>query len=596
MEDWNYAKFGRTGKRLRHGILGIMALVLVLATFTLIQAQVPSPQPYAPSSTPASLRRLPTPLSSDLPFDVDIPKVRELDKEGKIAVAQREFDILAWQAFIALNWPADTAGKPMSAFDDKSPRIWSFWRPAGKIFQTDGSPPDPWTGTNSTANYTLSKTKAAWRQDTTSADENLQAFSGPLVDQNGNWVRYEVLVNKEEFNYIVNPDRRTNSVSYPDPRIQHELYNLEGQAAFSQKEDDNQIAFPVDDAANGKHGAMEIKLAWKKLEANDDPKRFYVAHIRVNVAEPTPAGQTKPTTKDFDAGLVGMHIAMHTQSSPEWIWATFEQIDNVRVNYDAAGRPVRPNFYDPDHFHPLNVLPAKNAVPDPVTGLRIAADPANASTWIESETRTPVQVARIPLPTQGGLNSMDAELAEGAADLNTQVESLFAEQKSAFQYYKLIGTQWPVHPNAPAFAGGAGSAPESIRFKTPGYVVPVFLVNTTMETYFQLGLQPAGPLEQDDRLAGGSAPIDATPVYGTESCVGCHYSAGMCLGFKQDNSAIYGENNHFGATGGANFSWLLQIEAHHGPLPKRLPRQHAPQAPGVFRPSGQARAASAWSR
>src|SRR5271170_1279643 len=52
----------------------------------------------------------PTPLSPDLPYDVDVAKVRKLDTEGKIAIAQREFDIMAWQAFIALNWPADKAG------------------------------------------------------------------------------------------------------------------------------------------------------------------------------------------------------------------------------------------------------------------------------------------------------------------------------------------------------------------------------------------------------------------------------------------------------------------------------------------------------
>jgi hypothetical protein len=100
----------------------------------------------------------------------------------------------------------------------------------------------------------------------------------------------------------------------------------------------------------------------------------------------------------------------------------------------------------------------------------------------------------------------------------------------------------------------------------PGNVIPVFLVNTTMETYFQKGIQPAGPLEQDDRLAPGYPPIDCTPVFGTESCNGCHYSAGSNLGFRTDpatgaRTPIFGINGHFGKTGSANYSWLLQIEA-----------------------------------
>jgi hypothetical protein len=62
-------------------------------------------------------------------------------------------------------------------------------------------------------------------------------------------------------------------------------------------------------------------------------------------------------------------------------------------------------------------------------------------------------------------------------------------------------------------------------------------------------------------------------VFGTENCVGCHYSAGACIGFRKDRGRkllrdangnkipIYGENGNDGRTGGANFSWLLQIEA-----------------------------------
>jgi hypothetical protein len=94
-----------------------------------------------------------------------------------------------------------------------------------------------------------------------------------------------------------------------------------------------------------------------------------------------------------------------------------------------------------------------------------------------------------------------------------------------------------------------------------------------------LGKQQAGPLEQDDRLASTAPPIDSTMVEGTESCVGCHYSAGICIGFqKKDDGSyvldgqgqripIYGENGHFGKTGNAAFSWLLQIEAKSKPVP-----------------------------
>ena len=66
---------------------------------------------------------------------------------------------------------------------------------------------------------------------------------------------------------------------------------------------------------------------------------------------------------------------------------------------------------------------------------------------------------------------------------------------------------------------------------------------------------------------------------GTESCVGCHYSSGIATAYKKDlctgklvvdakgfPAIVEGENNHFGKTGNASFSWMLQLE------PKVKPR------------------------
>lgn len=520
------------------------------------------PAPPGDFDRTAQKRHFPDRFSSQLPYDVDVGRVRFLDVHGALREAQREFDIFSWESFLALNWPAAPDGRPdesRTLADITAPRVWSSWRAASTIFLPDGGKPAAWTGLPE-GEPTLFRAKAAWRAHTTSADENFQAFTGPLVDQNGKWVRYEVLVNREEFTYI----------------YENALYNLDGQVAFSQRPADNDVIFPFDDASRQVHGATEIKLAWKELDPKkDDRSRFFVAKVKISPSEPPPKGQTEVPPREVEAGLVGMHVSVHSRSSPEWIWATFEQVDNVRTRRDASGHTIRPNFFDPTHPNlPVNALPPKNAIIDPATGTPKPAGGQTPTTWIESLTTTPTQVKRIEVPAQDGLNPLDAPLASDADELNKEVQEKLRALGSVFQYYELIGTQWPVHPNAPAFAGGAGSAPESISHKTPGDVVPVFLVNTTMETYFMKGKQPAGPLEQDDRLAANAPPIDDTVVIGTESCVGCHYSSGICIGFKknvdgseardpvtQQKVPIFGENNHFGKTGGANFSWLFQIEA-----------------------------------
>ncbi len=505
-------------------------------------------------------------LSSSLPYDVNVQKIQALigDKsvdsvpKQNLLDAHREFATLAWQTFIALNWPAESDGSPSKTRDisDRTAnRVWDSWRPADTIFLPEGATPTDWDGkAQSSQRFSW---KSAWRQHTT-AGSNTEAFGGPLVDQNGNWVRFQMRVNHEEFDYI-----RNNG-----------LYSVDKQIEFSQKPKENQVELPLNDGTT-RRGSMEIKLAWKELLPGEDDSRFFTKTVTAEISQ-VPA--TEPRTRTFKAGLVGMHISMRTQSSPEWIWATFEQVDNVP---DPARPLFHPTFNNPnDKTTKPNLLPVTNAVQDPDRGIYSLAKPPAADKWVENLTRTPVQLTRVQVPTKLGLNPHDADLDEIANEVTRQMQKLLKDRNSVFQHYKLIDVQWPVQPNAPAAAGGAGSAPESVTYKTPGQMVPVFLVNTTMETYFQHGNQPAGALEQDDRLAAGSAPIDATTVNGTESCVGCHYSSGIATGYKKDLATgriivdkngipaiVTGENNHFGRTGNASFSWMLQLE------PKVKPRK-----------------------
>ena len=42
-------------------------------------------------------------------------------------------------------------------------------------------------------------------------------------------------------------------------------------------------------------------------------------------------------------GLVGLHIVHKTDSEPQWIWSTFEHVNNVPAAADPAGAHY--NFY-----------------------------------------------------------------------------------------------------------------------------------------------------------------------------------------------------------------------------------------------------------
>jgi hypothetical protein len=509
----------------------------------------------------AAVADFPEPLSPDLPYDVEVEALAKLDRDKQVPEAQRLFDTFAWQAFIALNWPATADGEPdkvKNMKDNAAKRVWMSWRRNDSVFLPDGRKPDPWDSRLALAEkdhylWRSSKMLNERRSPENSLTDFVQAFTGPLIDQNGVFVRYESYTNKRQFDYIV----------------AHELYNQEGQVEFVAKKG-NRVRFPANQTQPEKqHGSMGIKLAWKQLGPHDIPGRFFTIEAIVVSTSYDKNGMPVKTQSKQKMGLVGMHLTALTQSSPNWIWSTFEQVDNVVANDLQFGQSqkgdkvrVRPNFNNPDApTKPVNQLPPPNAPP---------GDPKDFTTWDESKTTNPTQLTRvipIPLATQA---------------LNRQVQALLREQGSVFQYYELIGVQWPVQPGFPAFGGGGSSAPESIVFKAPGRVVPVYLVNTVMESYFQNGMQAAGPLEEDDRLPIGffadnlseRVTPDRTRVFGTESCVGCHFSAGAAVGFKRDENGklvredktglkvpIYGKNGSFGQTGNAGYVWQLQLKA-----------------------------------
>ncbi|GAB4417925.1 MAG: hypothetical protein OHK0039_28860 [Bacteroidia bacterium] len=85
----------------------------------------------------------PAPLSSQTPWDVDTALQHQLTGEGKFAEVQRLFEVLSWQAFVALNWPADTLGQPRPQITDAGEPVWFGWKEVFEVYKSDGSRPTP---------------------------------------------------------------------------------------------------------------------------------------------------------------------------------------------------------------------------------------------------------------------------------------------------------------------------------------------------------------------------------------------------------------------------------------------------------------------
>ena len=499
-------------------------------------------------------------LSTALPGDVDVAIKKRLENEKKFAEVQRLFDLWSWQAFITLNWPTNNKGQFAPTVNDTSfgPPKWTTWYESTAIFRQDGGVPVPCAKPPTTlalsvthdANLPVARDLQAFSvpkefdkrrvrllgnisavgetspatlanakgQKPEALSDILQAFTAPLIDQNGNFVFYEIQMDPNEVGYIC-----TNK-----------LYNVNGQVAFTGGKETAKADLPSGVDTKDASGSWELKFAWRVLTKADDKSRFLWSDA---IVPPTngkcPDHQaTQKNQCDVQVGLVGMHIGHKSQTSPQWIWSTFEQVDNLSVD-NVAHPALKPSFFDPNC--PIcvpNQPPAQQG-----------------DTWASSP---PTQVSRaIPIP------------ADKVA-LNDQAESALGKASSALRYYQLIDSQWPTDPTAPPTKPANGLA-GAIENKPGGHPTPVFLTNITMETYFQVGVQPACQQEETQVCPAGSwltenqaktAPVNMTSVFASESCMGCHSSAGLYITPTKKSGQLMGD-----------FSWLFTQKAHLAPKP-----------------------------
>jgi hypothetical protein len=450
-------------------------------------------------------------FSPAIPHDVDPALKKQFENQKKFAEVQLQFDIVSWESFVALCWPIDKEGKPKPKIGD----------PGNPLFDTYQTSEDIFDKTNAKAAVATNKPRQNRRfiedlkfteikpgdrvLDILSSvngklqlgdDEVAQAFAYPIWDQNGMMVRYEILLNKEECHYI----------------IENGLQTIDGQVKFTMA--GKKVQFPSGMYGKSSVGAIEVKLGWKVLGASDDESRFLVADAFIITGNPLKAAKVK-------VGLIGMHIAHKTETSPQWIWSTFSHVD--ALNADAltinpkTGQPRSPLFTNPNKETAVINTPSATKKP-----------------FLDGLTPTQVlQLTPIPLATQ---------------QVNHKAQGALRAEKSVLQYYELLNTQWPTNPAAPPTPGGQGTAPGSITNKPGGNPTPVYLVNPLFETYFQKGNQEA--TNQEELPPGGK---DTTQVFGTESCMGCHSSAGVYIK-GGSNPATSGQ-----LTG--DFSWLLSTKA-----------------------------------
>jgi hypothetical protein len=382
----------------------------------------------------------PTPvISGSIPtFIFSLP-----DSVQNDTMARPWFDYFSWQSFIALNWPAnmnDGRGNPLqpdnpSIFlnaSNSAPVTWGTYKESYELFAQGSARPTPFDSWQVSQPACSNAQPGQWVFVMTSKgnsvmEETAQAFSLPLVDQDSNYVRYEVRYNRAQYDTIRGPDSDSTLWLYLATNLRRNSH----------------LQMPATDSA-GTVGALMIKAAWKQMTASDDTTRYLLTHALVL----NPDGTCTPETM----GLVGLHIAQKLGTFPQWIWSTFEHVSNV----------PGPGAVAPYSFNNGDSLPR--------TPTGWANRPASA-TLLPRGQRTPVQVTR--------LNPIPSTPASASTQWVNQLYQGYLGQ-TVWANYQLVVTQWPTNPSSfQEFGQGLYPAASGNPFPLNG------ATNTSAETYFQ---------------------------------------------------------------------------------------------------------------
>jgi hypothetical protein len=471
---------------------------------------------------------------------------------GAPAATLQQAAAFAWQEFIALNWPAmagqrDIADRSQKFGASSGPLVWETFRGKVEIFNLtkdaagNYAPPGysataPDFGYNTPPAY-FYRTKPvpacpgqtepaspAWVNiDETTEITLAQMFAGgPAIEDSANTspqlIRFAVKANHVEYEYVAK-----NQYFLPNNVQQPATNNVNAYTASPP-------VAPTPPFISFMPGTVEIKSAWRPLNAYDNPARFHVQTVRF-YEDKGPNNSICYFEQKW--GLIALHIIQKTPSAPAFIYATFEQADNIR---QPNATPVE----DPDG----NIV-------QPISG---AAPTTPALAYEDSPTAPKVTVTPPPpfCTPQNNLyfkdNPKDAGLTGGVAIcVNQRYEPIPPHviavnvaahvaitgynvangiEKSPWLYYKLVSVQ------ASPFDVSAMSPTDPIH----GPAV-FFQANIVVETNYTLQ-------QFQGRIAGTGAPTAVpapklpppnvvTPasnppgVVGVNmgGCMGCHGNA-----------------------------------------------------------------------
>ena len=500
----------------------------------------------------------------------------------------------AWEEFFALNWPAgpqsaqlgqrDTPS-PTCAFGAQSPScagplVWETFRGKVEIFPGDGNPPPGYNASDASFGY-----DALPQYD---YGVNIQSFQPPMACPNTQssstppspaaWVnldetdqitlnsmytgvvsakpsasnsapqliRFLAKANRVEYNYIAKHGWWGGGPGHSAPVGATATYVTDHKQ--DPTDPDKYVVLPS--------GSIEVKAGWRVLNASEMTNgRFHTATVRYYELN----AQVGTCYQQATFGLVSLHIIQKTPMAPYFIYATFEQADNI---LNASGLPVEDvdgsllSTAQPPTTPSVMLNDTATVTPTKVPPQVVLVPPNAKYCTSDTSTTPPNQLFYLnakdkpALPIGGYVcinnraNSIPASVIDTNKSAHALIQSYSAANgvtNSVWQYYKLINVQYqPINKD---HAGLYGTQPGETNFLNANNPSTYYLSNIGVETnrplqLFSGGLVQGGSTGSNsdyDTQYGGTGIIHSDMFYqgsgyNMGGCMGCHGLQGQVQG------------------------------------------------------------------
>ena len=256
--------------------------------------------------------------------------------------------------------------------------------------------------------------------------------------------------------------------------------------------------FPKD-GTPGHPGGIIIKVSWKILDSEAEKRRFHTVDAVISMLPEHGSTQRRCVRKTL--GLIGFHVMHKTVRRLQWIWTSFEHVDNV-PEQSEIGKRKSWNFYQFCNTRaclPVNQTPPRPWEPKPSLGLKF-----------DGPFRS--QIVRV------------TPLTEDTKRMNKKFQEIL--RGTVWENYMLLSTQWPSDfecAKQNAADAKPELAPNTDLEKAPDMncaPAPTFLANSTLETYSQ-----------------GDVPLASS------SCMACHGNATSYQRPKSPNDVYFNQSD-----------------------------------------------------